>query len=95
MSYYRVQIEELNNGEKRYTPQVTTLSIVGRLFPKTNISWENIVYDKNSDHYDIAYSIRCIYDSYEEAKSIIDNYKQRQSIECGTKVKSTTYKMID
>jgi hypothetical protein len=37
MSYYRVQIEELNNGEKRYTPQVTTLSIVGRLFPKVLI----------------------------------------------------------
>jgi len=95
MSYYRVQIEELNNGEKRYTPQVTTLSIVGRLFPKTNISWENIVYDKNSDHYDIVYSIRCIYDSYEEAKSVIENYKQWGSRENGTKVKSTTYKMID
>jgi hypothetical protein len=94
MSYYRVQIEELNNGEKRYTPQVSTLSIVGKLFPKTNIRWENIVYDKNIDHYETAYTMRCIYDSYEEAKSVIENYKQWSSCENGTKVKTTTYEMI-
>ena len=43
MSYYRIKIEERNNGLKGYKPQVGKLEINKRMFRQTQkIVWYNI-----------------------------------------------------
>jgi hypothetical protein len=95
MCKYRIKIEERNNGDKVYIPQVAKLSIVGRLWPKTNINWENIIYDKPSDYYHTAYSITQMYSNYDLALSVIEGYKVSIKKKNGESVKTVTYKMID
>ena len=40
--YYRIKIEELNNGKKLYIPQVSKLEIYGRWIKKQRLVWHNI-----------------------------------------------------
>ena len=43
MSNYRIKIEELNNGQKLYIPQVCKLEIKRRMFRQTQeLVWYNI-----------------------------------------------------
>jgi hypothetical protein len=81
MSYYRIQIEELQNGEKRYIPQKGELHISRSWIQRQEIRWRSIGDDK--------------YISETEAMRIIENNKEYDELKKGLEIKSTTYKMID
>jgi hypothetical protein len=75
---FRIKVEELNNGEKEYTPQV-----------RLNICdwwWENIFTDNAT-----SLTMRHIYKTKEEALEQIERYKTYLGIEESKKVKKTTY----
>ena len=93
MSYYRVQIDELQNGEKRYTPQKAELRISRSWIQRQEIKWYNIIQEGGS--YGLSTRIKETYDTEEDALSIINTYKGIGIYEEGKKLKSTTYKMID
>jgi hypothetical protein len=94
MSYYRIQIDELQNGEKMHIPQVGKLVIKNRPFQQTQeIKWYNILQD--GGRYALSKTTTESYDKEEDALSIITTYKGIDIYEEGKKLKSTTYKMID
>lgn len=84
---FRIKVEELNNGEKLYTPQA-----------KVNwydFEWENICYGGiygGMDTYRYTSIVnRQIYKTKEEALREIQIYKSYSDIESGEKVKKITY----
>jgi hypothetical protein len=81
---FRIKVEELNNGEKEYTPQV-----------KVNwydLQWENICGFSGKDTYRYTSTTgRYIYKTKEEALQKIEIYKTHLGIEESKKVKKTTY----
>ena len=94
MSFYRIKIEEKNNGEKGYIPQVCKLEIFGRWLKKQELVWYNIIhYDGNT--FGLTKTITATYRTEESALKVIEDYKNKDVIEEGNKVKSTTYKTID
>jgi len=94
MEYYRIQIDELRNGEKMHIPQVGKLVIKNRPFQqRQEIKWYNILQD--GGRFALSTTTTESYDKEEDALSIITNYKGIDIYEEGKKVKSTTYKMID
>ena len=93
---YRIKIEERNNGEKWYTPQVS--------FKKNWLGkriWLNIIkpnyllttepYDSYHQHDTLSMSWR----SLEEASNIIENYKLCLTTEYNKQIKTITYKEIE
>jgi hypothetical protein len=95
MSFYRIKIEEKNNGEKAYIPQVCKLKINRRLFRQTQeLVWYNIhiAYETT---FGLSTTITAKYGTEEAALKVIEDYKKRHQIEEDNKVKSTTYKMIE
>jgi hypothetical protein len=74
---YRIKIEHLNSGQKKYTPQAKK-----HLFGK----WENVV------EFSTSKTMRYIYDSEEEASNVIERLKEFLDGEWGNKVKTITYK---
>ena len=94
MSDYRIKIEELNNGEKLYIPQVCKLEIKKRMFRQTQeLVWYNI--HKIGGAFGSSATITAKYGNEEDALKVIEDYKNRYQIEEDNKVKSTTYKTID
>ncbi len=94
MEYYRIQIDELQNGEKIHIPQVGKLVIKNRPFGQThNIKWYNVIQD--GGRFTLSTTITESYDKEEDALSIINTYRGIGIYEEGKKLKSTTYKMID
>lgn len=81
MSYYRIKIEELQNGEKRYIPQKGELHISRSWIQRQEIRWRSIGDAR--------------YISETEAMRIIENNKEYEELKKGLEIKSTTYKMID
>ena len=80
MSYYRIQIDELQNGEKRYIPQKGELHVYGGWVKRQEIRWRNI-----GDRY---------FDET-QAMIIIEQHKKVDEIKRDTEVVSSLYKMID
>jgi hypothetical protein len=78
---YRIKIEELNNGETRYTPEKAYLEITRGWIQHQRIRWEPL----NGASY------------FTEAKAMdaIQTDKNIELRKLGNKVKSTTYKPID
>jgi hypothetical protein len=90
---YRIKIEEHNNEEKRYIPQVGTPKLrTGRVI-WLNTNWENIITHHN--HYMTSNGMTELYNTEQEALNIIEGYKKSILEEEGKKVKSITYKIID
>jgi hypothetical protein len=96
MKRYRVKIAERNNGEKRYTPQVGNVSIIGKMYLNLFTNWENILVDDlnrlqivQTNHL-TSYSYR----TEQEALNAIEKYKKWLNEEFDTKIKSTTYKEV-
>ena len=95
MSYYRIKIQEKNNGQKTYTPQVGKLVKVGNWIKKRQeIVWNTIVH-AHGNTFRLSETITVGYATEESALKVIDDYKNKDGIEEANKVKSTTYKMID
>ncbi len=93
MSYYRIQIDELQNGEKRYIPQKAELHISRSWIQRQEMKWYNII--QEGGRYALSKTTTESYDKEEDALSIINTYKGVGIYEEGKKLKSTTYKMID
>jgi hypothetical protein len=95
MEYYRIKIEELNNGQKTYIPQVCKLKIKKRMFRQTQeLVWYNILKAHGST-FGLSTEIWTKYVNEEDALKVIEDYKNKEQIEKDNKIKSTTYKMID
>lgn len=93
MSHYRIKIEERNNGEKWYTPQVGYEKLRLGRYDRLFISWENIIPQHQS--FITSNSMSYSYPIEQEALDIVEIYKRYLQDEKGNKVKSTTYKIID
>ena len=94
MDYYRIQINELQNGDKRYIPQVAKLVNWNRLFRQNQeIIWYNLL--QEGGRFALSTTTTESFDKEEDALSIISKYKGIDSYDEGKKLKSTTYKMID
>jgi hypothetical protein len=94
MNHYRIKIEELNNGEKLYIPQVCKLEIKKKLFRQTQeIVWYNI--HKVGVSFGMSKTITVRYGNEEDVLKVIEGYKNRHQVEKDNEVKSTTYKIID
>jgi hypothetical protein len=94
MSYYRIKIEELNNGQKAYIPQVCEIEIKKRLFRQTQeLVWYNI--HKVGVSFGISKTITVRYGNEIDDLKVIEEHKNKNQIEKDNEVKSTTYKMID
>ena len=94
MSYYRIKIQEKNNGEKGYIPQVGKLKISGLWIKKQKIVWYTIVH-AHGVTFGLSETTTVAYKTGEAALKVIEDCKNKDIIEVGNKVKSTTYKMID
>jgi hypothetical protein len=92
MSHYRIKIEERNNGEKRYIPQVSRLVISGGWIKRPRIDWDNILTYDHGHRTDS--SIKHSYPTEREALDLIESYKKQIEKMNGEEVKSVTYKMI-
>jgi hypothetical protein len=93
--YYRIKIEELNNGEKLYKPQICKLKIKKRMFKQTQeLVWYNILRAHGST-FGLSTTVWERYDNEEVALRVIEDYKNKEQVEEDHKIKSTTYKMID
>ena len=77
---YRIKIEHLNNGQKKYTPQVKK-----HLFGIFGI-WENIIELSTSK------TMRHIFDSKEGANNAIERFNEFLHEEWGNKAKTVIYK---
>lgn len=90
---YRIEIEERNNGEKRYTPQVGIPSLKIGKFDFLSMKWGNIIKDNTSFFYTsyIQYS----YNTEQEALDVIEGYKKYLIAEKGKETKSTTHKIVE
>ena len=94
MDYYRIQIDELQNGEKMHIPQVGKLVIKNRPFQqRQEIKWYNILQD--GGRFTLSTTTTESFDKEEDDLNIITNYRGIDSYEEGKKLKSTTYKMVD
>jgi len=94
MLYYRIKIQEKNNGQKTYTPQVGKLKISGLWIKKQKIVWYTVVH-AHGNTFGLSETITVGYATEESALKVIEDYKNKDVIEEANKVKSTTYKMID
>ena len=81
MSRYRIRIDELNNGEKRYVAQVMKMEITGGWVKRTRFFWENIN--------------NIIHTTEESALNAINREKEFESQRLNNSVKSTTFKMVE
>jgi hypothetical protein len=92
---YRIKIEERNNGQKLYIPQVGKLLKVGNwIKKKEEIVWYNILkaYETTLA---LSTTIAAKYGNEEDALKVIGDYKNKHQVGEDNKVKSTSYKMID
>ena len=84
---YRIKVEEKNNGEKQYIPQVGTpkLTICKRsVYPW--IDWKNL--DKHPKY---PYIYHNGFTTEQEAEEVIDFYKEEMKRQEENKVKSVYY----
>ena len=93
MSYYRIKIQEKNNGEKTYTPQVGKLKISGLWIKKQEIVWYTIVH-AHVVTFGLSETSTVAYKTEEAALKVIEDYKNKDGIEEANKVKSITYKTV-
>jgi hypothetical protein len=90
---YRIKIEEHNNEEKRYIPQVGTPNLRTGRVVWLGTKWENIITHHN--RYIASNGMTESYNTEQEALNVIEGYKKSILEEEGKKVKSITYKIID
>ena len=81
MSYYRIRIDELKNGEARYVPQEGFLiTHRGWLSKRSEIHWQDL---------------HAGFDTEEDALDMVNHARAYRSKEEGKQVKSSKYKNID
>jgi len=81
MPYYRIRIDELNNGETRYVPQEGFLVEYNGWIKRTDIRWD----DMHKDGFDLE----------EDALEMINHVRGYRTKKEGKQIKKSTYKIID
>jgi hypothetical protein len=94
MSHYRIKIEEKNNGEKGYIPQTCKLESFGGWVKRQELVWYNIIHDYGNT-FGLSETMSVTYGTEKSALKVIEDYKNKDVIKEGNKIKSTTYKMVD
>lgn len=94
MSQYRIKIEERYNGEKLYIPQVLELKIIRAFLQKQRLVWYNII-PGTEGFITTSETMAAGYATEADALQVIEDYKNKDKIEAGRKIKSITYKTID
>jgi hypothetical protein len=79
--YYRIKIDELNNGRKMYTPQVGQLKSRSMWVKKDEIVWSNLSKSRYDTEHEALRDIRIRKEVLEELGSY--------------QVKNTTYKIVE
>jgi len=79
---YRVKINTKNNGDQEYSPQVK----IGFFY-----SWDNLIEFSNLNYVDISETTSMLYDSVEDAKSLINRHMEQIKSENQKKTKKTKY----
>ena len=94
---YRIEITELKDGRKRYTPQVEITETRGGILTKREETvWVNILKGYPSrPTYEITKTGSESWGTEEEALEIIEGHKERIRVENGAQPSNVTYKMID
>ena len=90
MVKYRIKINELNNGDKEYEPQVS--SGVKMFGVTLNFGWFSDWDSIGKNGYVILY-IQC-FKTTEEALDCIKKHKLQSKISLAKEVKKTTYKIV-
>ena len=90
---YRIKIEERNNGVKGYIPQVCKLIISGGWIKRQKLVWYNIIHD-HGNTFGASKTVTATHRTEESALKVIEDYKNKDVIEEGNKVKSITFKTI-
>lgn len=94
MAQYRIKIEERYNGEKLYIPQVLELKIIRAFIQKQRLVWYNII-PGTEGFITTSETMAAGYATEDDALKVIEDYKNKESIQQGKKIKSTTYKYPD
>lgn len=105
MAQYRIKIEERYNGEKLYIPQVLEMKIIRAFIQilemkiiraflqKQRLVWYNIY--RCNDGITTSETMAAGYATEADALQVIEDYKNKESIRQGKRIKSTTYKYPD
>ena len=93
MSDYRIKIEELNNGTKKFIPQTSKLIIKKGWIQRQRIEWYNII-SSGYHGYGSSSSLKESHSTEEKALQEIEGYKRQVEKYYAKEVKSTTYKNI-
>ena len=91
MAQYRIKIEERYNGEKLYIPQVLELKIIRAFLQKQRLVWYNII-PGTEGFITTSETMAAGYATEADALKVIEDYKNKESIQQGKRIKSTTYK---
>jgi hypothetical protein len=92
MKKFRIQINELNNGKKEYTPQVGIPRLhIGR-YCHLGITWYNILSDSYS--FSISSTTKYIYPNEDKALEVIEEYKKYLDHKELKQTKTISYKEI-
>jgi hypothetical protein len=66
---FRIKIETLNNGEKRYVAQLARLQITGGWIKRTEIRWVDMYGSKFLTEEEATHAIECYRKCYEQKKA--------------------------
>ncbi len=90
---YRIEIEERNNGEKRYIPQVGIPSLKIGKFDFFSIKWSNII--ETTTSFWTSSLAQVSYCTEQEALDVIEGYKKYLIKQKGKETKKITYKTVE
>jgi hypothetical protein len=96
MSKYRIKIEERNNGEIYYIPQICELEVTRGWIQKQRLVWYNLI-NNHGDIYILSEedtnSSKHI--TEERAMRVINDHRNYVNKEHGQQIKRVTYKTIE
>jgi hypothetical protein len=94
MSKYRIKIEERNNGEMYYIPQICELEVTRGWIQKQRLIWYNII-NNHGDVYILSTTQEPKHTTEEGAMQVINDHGNYVNKEHGQQIKRITYKTIE
>ena len=93
---YRIKIEERNNGEKWYTPQVSfKKNWLGKQIWLNIVGEHYVVTTETYDSYRESDTLSMSWRTLQEANNVIENHKLCLTSKHGIQIKTITYKEIE
>ena len=94
MSKYRIKIEERNNGEMYYIPQICELEVTRGWIQKQRLVWYNII-NNHGDVYILSTTQEPKHITEERAMQVINDHRNYVNKEHGQQIKRIIYKTIE